>query len=323
MPPGTYRESGWRTRMRGEQFKFALIGAVLLAGSMILRGGIHTGPLNLDGLEDRRTRPDPVTGAQLIREDPESEKTLASLSVTFPRLTFGGMRGIVSSLIWIQAEDDKNERRWTDLETKYDLIGALQPYFASVYIYHSWNQAYNLSAQFQDEQVKYKWVLDGIVYLYKGDDFNPANSDLLQEASQLFSQKLGLAAERIVYRETWRKDLTRLHELEGRDLSSISDDPTVALENVRKIITHKEPRDGSNYFHVELLPDPSRRGLGVGWGISITDPRDPVPSKAPTPSASTCSRTAPTARRPRNRLNSATAFRPSISPTLNTAARAT
>jgi hypothetical protein len=177
------------TARRDQAFAVA-IGAVLLGCATLLQ----------NVLAQRR--------GTLVREDPQSEKTLSSLAVTFPRLTLGGMRGVASTALWMQAEEDKNNRKWQELETKYDLIGALQPYFASVYIYHAWNQAYNLSAQWQEQDIKYKWVLDGLGYLYKGEDFNPGNADILFEEAHMYSDKLGLSFERIFYRAHWRHDLS-------------------------------------------------------------------------------------------------------------------
>src|SRR5207248_4726817 len=143
-----------------------------------------------------------------------------------------------------QADEDKHDRKWLDLETKYDIIVALQPYFSSVYIFHSWNQAYNLSAQWQEEDIKYKWVLDGLAYLYKGEEYNPGNPDIYLEEGHLYFLKLGGAAERIFYREHWRNDQARLHEL--NNIKEVKDDATVALKHVREIINRRDPRDKSN-----------------------------------------------------------------------------
>jgi hypothetical protein len=263
---GRLTASAWRSKVVADQAVAAALGIALLGGSALLRYA----------LENRRTAKD-ANGVQLVREDPESEKTLSSLAVTFPRLTLGGMRGIASTVLWVQAEDDKNDRKWVDLETKYDLIGALQPYFASVYIYHSWNQAYNLSAQWHEQETKYKWVLDGIAYLYKGEEFNPGNADIMLEASQLYAIKLGGAAERITYRAHWRHDISRLHELNGK--AAAQDDATVALRHVRDIVTRRDPRDpptARSYFHTEELPDPAERSTGTGWGLRIYPDTDPA-----------------------------------------------
>jgi hypothetical protein len=213
----------WRSDSRRDQ-AFALAAAIVCMG---------LSALCLQFLNAQRPA--------LVREDPESEKTLKSLAVTFPRLTLGGIRGLASTYLWMQAEDDKNDRKWIELESKYTKIGALQPYFASVYIYHSWNQAYNLSAQWQEQDTKYKWVLDGIAYLYKGEDFNPANADIMLEESQLYAMKLGGSFERIYYREHWRHDIARLHTL--NTTTKAKDDATVALQHVRYFINHRDPRD--------------------------------------------------------------------------------
>jgi hypothetical protein len=260
MAPERRGASKWRSKIVADQALAMAVGMALLGGSALLRYA----------LEKRRVTPD-EDGAQLVREDPESEKTLSSLAVTFPRLTLGGLRGIASTVLWRQAEDDKDERRWIDLETKYDLIGALQPYFASVYVYHSWNQAYNLSAQWQEQETKYKWVLDGIAYLYKGEDFNPGNQEILFEEAKLYSMKLGGAFERITYRAHWRNDISRLHELNGK--AAAADDATVALRHVRKFVTRRDPRDpptARSYFHTEELPDPAQRAAGTGWGLRLS-----------------------------------------------------
>jgi hypothetical protein len=251
--PSPAARSVWRSQTRRDQLFAGTLGVVLLIASMLAHSYVNS----------RRSAWD------LVREDPESEKTLRSLAVAFPRLTLGGMRGIVSTYLWMQAEDDKNERRWVDLETKYDIIGALQPYFASVYIFHSWNQAYNLSAQWQEEEIKYKWVLDGLAYIYKGEEYNPGNPDIYLEEAQLYFLKLGSAAERIFYREHWRSDLARLHEL--NNAPEVKDDATIALQHVRDVINRTDPRDRStHYFNIEERRDPQTHTLG--YGIYISDP---------------------------------------------------
>ncbi len=193
----------------------------------------------------------------------ENEASLQSLAVTFPRLTLGGFRGLLSTALWIQAEDDKENRRWFDLETKYDMIASLQPYFTSVYIFHAWNQAYNLSAQWHDEDTKYKWVLDGLAYLYGGERYIPNNPDLALEEANMYYLKLGGSFERIFYRAHIRSDLSRLHELE--DVKLKEGNAKDALQHVKDFATRPE-------FHIALLPDPSQRSKALGYGISITDP---------------------------------------------------
>jgi hypothetical protein len=255
------RANLWRSQTRRDQLFFGVMAVVLLVVAALLQGKLT------------RSR---VDWNLVKKETPDSEKSYRSLAINFPRLTMGGFRGILSTYLWQQAEDDKNEHRWLDLETKYDIIGALQPYFVSVYIFHSWNQAYNLSAQWQEEDSKYKWVLDGEAYLYKGEEYNPGNSDLYLEEANLYFLKLGGAFERLFYRRHWRADLARLHEL--NDSTTAQNDAAVALGHVRDFVHHRDPRypgDAGDYLHISEMRDPAQRAGGTGWGIEIAFPTDP------------------------------------------------
>ena len=283
--------SHWRSATRRDQAYAVAVGVVLLGCAMFFQGfvwerditskvngevvkvGVERRGWPMWSLEGRRREPFDRSGNQLVREDPESEKTLGSLAVTFPRLTLGGLRGVASTYLWIQAEEDKNERRWVDLETKYDLIGALQPYFASVYVYHSWNQAYNLSAQWQEQDIKYKWVLDGLSYVYKGEDFNPSNPDIMFEEAQLLAQKLGLSFERTYYRAHWRSDISRLHELNVTTKAKTDD--TVSLQHVRSFVTRTDPRDPPGSDTSSTDRDPRRRTRRWTRGPVRTRPSSP------------------------------------------------
>jgi hypothetical protein len=237
----------WRSQTRRDQLFFIVLALVLLAASAFLQNKMGAAR----------------TDWNLVRaETPETERTYRALAVNFPRLTLGGFRGVLSTILWTQAEDDKNNRNWLELETKYNLIGTLQPYFTSVYVFHSWNLAYNLSAQWAEQDAKYKWILDGLAYLYKGEEYNPGNADLLYEEGNLYAMKLGGAYERVFYRQHWRDDISRLHEFSDR--MPLTRDSAVALKHVRDFVTRP-------YFKTELLPDPTGATADVGWGLGITN----------------------------------------------------
>ena len=191
----------------------------------------------------------------------EPDTSLKNMALNFPRLTLGGFRGLLATILWYQAENDKEDRKWMDLETKYDIIGAIEPYFVSIYIFHSWNQAYNLSAQWHSEDSKYKWILDGMSYLYKGEQYNPDNPDLIVEEGNLYFLKLGGSFERIFFRAHWRDDIAGLYKLDTVKPGEKTD-ATEALRLVRAFANRDE-------FHAKDMVDKS----GVrGHGVQITDP---------------------------------------------------
>jgi len=199
----------------------------------------------------------------LVREPSISARGLA---VAFPRLTLGGFRGLLATALWINAEDDKNNHKWLRLETDYTYIAMLEPYFVTVYTFNAWNQAYNLSAQWHTDDTKYKWVLDGLLHLYEGEEYNPSHPDLIVEQGHMFFLKLGGAYERIYYRKHWRYDIAHLYLAPTRgDLRETTSDSLLEVKNV-----------------VER-PQFKAEPLAGGHGIAIRDllpgQKDPIPFK--------------------------------------------
>ena len=184
-------------------------------------------------------------------------KSVGSLIMTFPRLTLGGFRGILAMVLWENAENDKNNHKWVPLETDYNAIAALEPYFGSAYIFNAWNQSYNLSAQFHDMNTKYKWVLDGLIYLYKGEHYVPDNANMIMNEANDFFLKLGTSFERRYYTARWRYDLAHLYRYQpGKVSSQLS-----TLAEVYYIVHQPQ-------FHIKLLPPRSGKGP-IGHGVEV------------------------------------------------------
>jgi hypothetical protein len=225
-----------RSQARREQVICIAIALILLAGIFLIQG-----PL-------RARRSVLVTN---------HNKSVGDLIMTFPRLTLGGFRGILAMVLWENAENDKNNHDWVPLETDYNAIAALEPYFGSAYIFNAWNQSYNLSAQFHDMNTKYKWVLDGLIYLYKGEKYVPDNANMIMNEANDFFLKLGTSFERRYYTARWRYDLAHLYRYQpGKVNAQLS-----TLAEVYYIAHRPE-------FHITLLPPRSGHGP-AGHGVEI------------------------------------------------------
>jgi hypothetical protein len=196
---------------------------------------------------------------------PPPPAALNQMAAEFPRLTLGGFRGLLVPFLWKQAEDDKNERRWQDLDTTYNIIGKLQPYFVAVYKFNAWNQAYNLSAQWHGIDEKYQWVLEGLTHLYEGEQYSPHNADILLEEAQMYFLKLGGSFERIEYRQMWRDGIAHQFELGDNPEAGVTSPGTTALldrhRRVRQFILMPQ-------FRATLLEDP-RNPQKQGYGVRI------------------------------------------------------
>ena len=225
-----------RSQARRDQVVCVAIAVILLAGIFFIQSPLRT----------RRSK--------LVTNH---NKSVGDLIMTFPRLTLGGFRGILAMVLWENAENDKNNHDWVPLETDYNAIAALEPYFGSAYIFNAWNQSYNLSAQFHDMNTKYKWVLDGLIYLYKGEKYVPDNANMIMNEANDFFLKLGTSFERRYYTARWRYDLAHLYRYQpGKVSSQLS-----TLAEVYYIVHQPQ-------FHIKLLP--SRSGKGPpGHGVEV------------------------------------------------------
>ncbi len=186
-----------------------------------------------------------------------NNRSVSNLLLEFPRLTLGGFRGILAMVLWEDAQRDIDRQRWVPLESDYNAIAALEPYFGSVYIFNAWNQSYNLSAQFHSLNTKYKWVLDGLVYLYKGQRYAPQDADIIKNEADDFFLKLGSSWERRYYCARWRYDIAHLYEYNPAKVNPAFS----TLAEVHDLVTRPE-------FHAVLLP--ARDGKGPpGHGVKI------------------------------------------------------
>ncbi|HTV47564.1 MAG TPA: hypothetical protein VMG59_03885, partial [Phycisphaerae bacterium] len=194
--------------------------------------------------------------SQLVVSD---DKSVGNLLLTFPRLTLGGFRGILVTVLWETAENDKNNRNWIPLQSDYQAIAALEPYFSSDYIFNAWNESYNLSAQFHSLPDKYKWVLDGLVYLYRAEKFVPNNADIITNEGNDFFLKLGTSFEKDYYCSRWRSDIANMYLFDPKKV-----DPQLSpLQDIKTIV--EQPQ-----FNAVWLPALDGKGP-VGHGIKIGD----------------------------------------------------
>jgi len=215
---------------------------------------------------------DPLTKAG----ERSTEDALRQLSIDFPRLTLGGFRGILAMVLWQNAEEAKNNRQWMELNSMYNVIGKLEPYFVTVYVFNAWNQAYNLSAQWHSVENKYEWVLEGLDHLYQGEQYNPGNPDIILEQAQMYFMKLGTSFERISYRQFWRDNIAHQYELQD----GLTMKPGAKADEIKAFETHRKVRAYilRPEFNAELREDPAnpaKRGYGIRVkGLNAAKPEE-------------------------------------------------
>jgi hypothetical protein len=157
-------------------------------------------------IEDERTE-HKLSEATLGNVDPTSSTMLVVL---------GGLRGVASNILWIQAEDLKNKRDWSNLEVVVNSITTLEPHFISVWTFQGWNQAYNVSAEWDQVADKYYWIKKGIRFLQRGTEANMDSPELRWDVGWTYYHKIGRADERELLRVLFRADTAREVDAQGR-----------------------------------------------------------------------------------------------------------
>ncbi|MFA5291761.1 MAG: hypothetical protein WC496_01855 [Phycisphaerae bacterium] len=115
-------------------------------------------------------------------------------SLAFATVALGAFRGLIVDVLWIRADQLKEEGKFFDAKQLAEWITLLQPRFAAVWDFHAWNMAYNISVAIPASrpQERWQWVRNGYELLRdKGIEINPGNIDLYRSLAWIFQHKIG------------------------------------------------------------------------------------------------------------------------------------
>ena len=122
------------------------------------------------------------------------------------RLATLGMRNVAANYLWLKSQDFQKTEDWESLSATLNQITKLQPNFLEVWKSQSHNLSYNVSREFDDYRHRYHWVKKGIDFLVKGVHYNAEEPILLHTAGKFTGQKMGVADEKVLFRELFRDD---------------------------------------------------------------------------------------------------------------------
>jgi hypothetical protein len=107
-------------------------------------------------------------------------------------IALGAFRGLFVNILWIRANDLKEEGRFYEAMDLANMITRLQPRFPHVWVFHAWNMAYNISVSTQTPQERWQWVQAGVNLLRnQGIPANPSDLLLHKELAWIFLHKIG------------------------------------------------------------------------------------------------------------------------------------
>jgi hypothetical protein len=194
----------------------ALVSAGLLLGAARMNG-----PLRAARKAAGITQADPLKNAPPL--------------VAFTTVVLGGFRGILADFLWMRSSTLQEEGRYFELVQLADWITKLEPRFTSVWAFHAWNLAYNVSVLFPDAADRWRWVSHGVSLLRdEGLLYNPGDARLLYELGWMFQHKIGGNSDNahMFYKQAWAAEMATLFDGPAPDytyLESLSS--SVALKD--------------------------------------------------------------------------------------------
>jgi len=160
--------------------RIILFVCIVLAVGLLIGAGVQ-----LDSINRRREDMD------LIIDKPENIPP----SLAFATIATGAFRGLVVDILWMRADKLKEEGQFFDARQLAEWITILQPRFASVWEFHAWNMAYNISVAIPATQPdqRWRWVKNGYELLRDQaiDKFKLKNLTLYRELGRIFQHKIG------------------------------------------------------------------------------------------------------------------------------------
>ena len=153
---------------------------IVLAVGLLIAAGLQIDPINRQRQE-----------MGLIIDTPENMPP----SLAFATIATGAFRGLVVDVLWMRADRLKDEGQFFDARQLAEWITILQPRFASVWEFHAWNMAYNISVAIPANQPdqRWRWVRNGYELLRDEaiDKYKLKNLTLYRELARIFQHKVG------------------------------------------------------------------------------------------------------------------------------------
>ena len=160
--------------------RIILFVCIVLVVGLLIGAGVQ-----LDSINRRRE------DMGLIIDKPENIPP----SIIFATAATGAFRGLVVDALWMRADRLKEEGQFFDAKQLAELITTLQPRFASVWEFHAWNMAYNISVAIPATQPdqRWQWVKNGYELLRDKaiDKQKLKNVTLYRELARIFQHKIG------------------------------------------------------------------------------------------------------------------------------------
>ncbi|MCE9582679.1 MAG: hypothetical protein K8T20_09320 [Planctomycetes bacterium] len=105
-------------------------------------------------------------------------------------MLLGGMRAPAIDYLWIQYGKAEKARQYVEMNAILEIILRLQPNFADVWIHLAWAKAYNIAAQQESAEDRWRWVKAGFDNSCEAVRRNPSSEKLLFQKGYMLWHRL-------------------------------------------------------------------------------------------------------------------------------------
>jgi hypothetical protein len=105
-------------------------------------------------------------------------------------MLMGGMRAIAIDYLWIQLGKAEKARNYVEVAAILEILLALQPNFAEIWKHLAWVEAYNIAAQQESEEDRWRWVQKGLEHMDEAVRRDPTSETLAAARGYMLYQRL-------------------------------------------------------------------------------------------------------------------------------------
>lgn len=174
-------------------------------------------------------------------------------------VALGGFRGLISNMLWIRANDLQENDKYFEMVQLADWITKLEPHFTQVWLFESWNMAYNISVKFKDAPDRWRWVQRGIELLRDdGLRYNPHDVLIHRELAGFFQHKVGANMDdaHLYYKKMWANNMAEVLGMEKPNWDELITPKTDEAKKRVAMLREKYKLDPSFMKQVDELHGP-------------------------------------------------------------------
>ena len=153
--------------------KRAWMGAAACA---CLLGALFLQP-SVDGCRRERG----LTSGEILKSASPGQVVASSL---------GAFRGLAVDFLWLRSIRMQDEARFYEIDLLCRLILEMQPQFTQVWRFQAWNLSYNIAAECDTAEERWRWINSGIELLHRGLEKNSRSFALYAELGWIYYHRL-------------------------------------------------------------------------------------------------------------------------------------